>query len=133
MNRKTFLSVVGALGLVIGCVALFAPAVILAGKGVDPSPAPLVWVREVGVLIVAQSVVVLLVRREPDTVALRAVLWGNALVHAGLFPVEIAAFRTGVIARIDGILPNSVLHLVCAVGFVVLATRVVPPRVAASG
>ena len=77
MHRRTFLTIVGLLGLVIGFVALAFPAVLLAGKGVPPAPAPSVWVREVGVLIIALSTIVLLVRGQPDTPAMRAVLWGT--------------------------------------------------------
>jgi hypothetical protein len=91
---------------------------------VTPDPAPSVWVREVGVLILALSAIVLLVRGQPDTPAMRAVLWGNAVVHGGLLPIEIVAWHGGVITRLDGIVPNSVLHALVAVGFVLFALRV---------
>ena len=124
MHRRTFLTLVGTLGLVIGLVALFFPAVLLAGKGVPPEPAPSVWVREVGVLILALSAILLLIRGQPDTPAMRAVLWGNSIVHGGLLPIEIVAWHAGVITRLDGIVPNSVLHLLVAIGFVFFARRV---------
>jgi hypothetical protein len=124
MQRRIFLTVVGTLGLVIGLVALFFPAFLLAAKGVAPDPAPSVWVREVGVLILALSAIVLLVRGQPDTPSMRAVLWGNAIVHGGLLPIEIVAWHGGVITRLDGIVPNSVLHVLVAVGFVFFARRV---------
>ena len=125
MDRKTFLTIVGTLGLVIATIALGFPAVLLAGKGVAPEPATCVWVREVGVLILALSVVLLLVRAQPDSPTMRAVLWGNAIVHGGLFPIEILAWHGSVIPRLDGIAPNSVLHVVVATGFVFFAQRVV--------
>jgi len=124
MNRTTFLTIIGSLGLVIGLVALTAPSVLLAGKGVAPSAAPAVWVREVGVLIVALSAMLLVVRNHADSPTMRAVLWANAVVHAGLFPIEILAWHRGVITRLDGIVPNSILHLVVAAAFVVFARRV---------
>jgi len=95
MHRKTFLTVVGTLGLVIGLVALGFPTVLLAGKGVQPEPAPSVWVREVGILILALSAILLLIRDQPDTPAMRAVLWGNAIAHGGLLPIEIVAWHAG--------------------------------------
>ena len=124
MHRSTFLAVVGTLGLVIGLAALCFPAVLLAGKGVPPEPAPCVWVREVGILILALSLILLLVRDQPDTPAMRAVLWGNAVVHGGLLPIEIVAWHAGVITRLDGIMPNSVLHVLLGTGFVFFARRV---------
>jgi hypothetical protein len=131
MHRKTFLAVIGTLGFVIGLVALCFPAVLLAGKGVAPEPAVCVWVREVGVLIVALSTILLLVRGQPDTPAMCAVLWGNAIVHGGLLPIEIIAWHGGVITRLDGIAPNSVLHAVAAIGFAFFARRVVTSNEAA--
>ena len=80
--------------------------------------------REVGVLIVALSAVLLLVRRDPDSRSMRALLWGNAIVHIGLFPVEILAWHAGIVTRLDGIAPNSVFHVVVAAGFVLFARRV---------
>lgn len=124
MSRRTFLTIVATLGLVIGLVALCFPAVLLASKGVLPELAPSVWVREVGVLILALSTMLLLVRGQPDTPAMRAVLWGNAIVHGGLLPIEILAWHGGVITRLDGIVPNSVLHVLVAIGFVFFARRV---------
>lgn len=123
MPQRTFLTIVGAIGLVIGTVALLFPAVLLASKGVLPDPAPVVWMREVGALILGLSAIVLLVRRQPDTPSLRAILWGNALVHGGLLPIEIFAWHAGVITRLDGIVPNSILHVVVSAGFVFFATR----------
>lgn len=131
MPRTFFLTSAGGVGVVIGAIALLFPTAILAGKGVAPEPATAVWVRELGINILALSVMVLLVRRHADAPTLRAVLWGNALVHAGLFPIEIAAFHAGVITRIEGIVPNSILHVLLAAGFLFFAggrtrDRVVP-------
>lgn len=122
MPRSFFLTLVGAVGLAIGLLATFFPETVLAIKGVALNPVTGVWVREVGVSIVAVSVIVLLVRRSPDTPTLRAVLWGNALLHAGLLPIEIAAFHDGVITRVDGIVPNSILHVAFGIGFVLFAS-----------
>ena len=121
MHRKTVLTIVAGLGFAIGLIALCFPAVLLAGKGVPPEPAASVWVREVGVLILALSVILLLVRAEPDTPTLRAVLWGNAIVHGGLLPIEIVAWQDGIITRLGGVVPNSLLHVTLCVCFVLFA------------
>ncbi len=126
MKRKTFLVLIGIVGFIVGSVALLAPAILLQGKGVAPEGAAMVWMRETGVLILSISVILFLLRDEADSRAMRAVLWGNALVHAGLLPIEISAWRSGVITRLDGIAPNSALHLLAAGGFIVFAIRVVP-------
>lgn len=123
MHRRTFLTIMGVIGSLVGSVALLAPTVLLGGKGVPPEGAPTVWMRETGILIVALSAMLLLLRTEPDSRALRVVLWGNALAHAGLLPIELCAWHAGVITRFDGIAPNSALHLLAVCGFAAFATR----------
>lgn len=124
MHREIFLTVMGAVGLLVGSVALFKPAALLAGKGVSAEGAPSVWMRQTGVLILATSVVVLLLRGSPDSDALRAVLWGNALLHALMFPIEVVAWRKGIITRLSGIVPSSLLHVAACVGFTFFALRI---------
>ena len=123
MTRKAFLTSVGTIALAIGVFALTWPAALLASKGVAPNPVAKVWVREVGVLILASGVLTLLVRKHPDSPTLRAFLFSSTLVHAGLLPIEIAAWTTGVLPGLGPILPNSVLHVVVATGFLYYALR----------
>jgi hypothetical protein len=123
MNRTTFLTLVAAVGLAVAAFALVFPAALLAGKGVPPNPAAQVWVREVGVLIAASAVLALLVRKHPASPTLRAFLMANALMHAGLLPIEIVAWGAGALTRLGGIVPNSILHVAFAFGFLFYARR----------
>ena len=131
--RKTFITITALVGVAVGLFALLAPAALMASKGVAADPAAAVWVREVGVLILPLGVLAFLVRAEEDSRALRSVLVANALVHFGLFPIEIAAYRAGVITELSGIVPNSLLHVLLAAGFTYfaatmrLAARTVSP------
>jgi hypothetical protein len=116
--------------LLVSCVAfavaVFAlgfPDALLAAKGVQPNPELLVWVREVGALILAAGVTTFLARKSPDSVALRALFVGTALLHLGLLPIELIAYYQGVITQLGGVLPNSMLHIVLAVSFVGYARR----------
>jgi len=122
LPRSTFLSFAAAAALAVGSFAVALPHVLLAGKGVAlPNDAAALWVREVGVTIFALGAILFLVRKHPESPTLRALLWGNALVQLGLLALELAAHRQGVIPRLSGILPNLVLHVVLAIGFVAYA------------
>jgi hypothetical protein len=121
MQRESFLIAIGAIGVIVGTIALVAPRVLLTGKGITSESAAEVWMRQTGALIVAASLVVLLVRDAPDSATLRAIFWGNAFLHAAMFPIEILAWRRGTITRLSGIVPNSILHLTACAGFVVYA------------
>jgi hypothetical protein len=124
MNRSSFLTLSSAIAFAVAGLAFAFPHALLSGKGVTPDPAPVVWVREVGALIFAAGVTTYLCRKAPDSLALRAVLTGNAVLHLTLFPIELIAFTHGVITKLEGVLPNSLLHIALATGFIVTASRV---------
>ena len=124
MARRSFLTFSSVVAFAVAVFALGFPRGLLAGKGVTPDAALLVWVREVGALILAAGVTTFLVRKAPDSEALRGVLIGNAVLHLALLPIELVAFSQGIISKLGGVVPNSVLHLALAVGFALHASRV---------
>jgi len=124
MTRPSFLTFSSVVALTVAAFALGYPSGLLAGKGVAPSPALLVWIRELGVLILAVSVTTFLVRKQPDSITLKGILIGNALLHFGLLPIELLAFSQGVIPKLSGVLPNSLLHALLGAGFVIHARRI---------
>lgn len=101
----------------VGLFALLYPGPLLAGKGVSQNPAANIWVRELGVLLIATGIVAFLVRGQADSPTLRAVLIGNLIIQTGLWPIEPLAYRRGIITKLSGIVPNSVLHVFLAGGF----------------
>lgn len=128
MSRRSFLTFSSVVAFAVAVFALAFPTALLAGKGVQPNAATLVWVREVGAMILAAGVTTFLVRKAPDSEALRGVLIGNAVLHLGLLPIELAAFFQGIVTELGGVVPNSVLHVVLAVGFGLHAQRVTSAR-----
>jgi hypothetical protein len=122
--RTTFLTLSSLIALAVGAFALALPHALLESKGVSlPNHAAAVWVREVGITILALGVILFLVRKHADSPTLRAVLFGNAIVQLGLLPIEIRAYQNGVLGLASGIIPNSVLHVLLAGGFLLFAVR----------
>ncbi len=117
MKRSTFLAFTATVAFVVGAFALFAPATLLATKGISSSTTD-VWVREVGVLLLAVGATTFMVRNHENSPTLRALLVSNAVIQVGLFPIEILAYHEGVIVTLSGIVPNSIIHLCLAVGFI---------------
>jgi hypothetical protein len=119
-----FLTFSSGVAVAVGCFAVVLPQVLLESKGVAlPNEAAAVWVRELGVAIFALGVTLFLVRKHAASPTLRAVLYGNALVQLGLLPIEITAHHERVLTRVAGIVPNSLLHVVLALGFLACASR----------
>jgi hypothetical protein len=131
MTQRTFLTLVSLIALSVGTFAVIAPADLLASKGVAPSEAGNLWARELGVALVGLSVATFLCRSHAPSPTLRAFLIGNAILQVGLFPIEILAYQRGIITNAAGIVPNSILHVLLAAGFVYFASRA-PRRETAS-
>lgn len=116
MKRAVFLTLASGIALAVGAFALVAPSTLLASKGISSAAAG-VWVREVGVLLVAVGISVFMVRHHGDSPTLRALLIGNLVVQLGLLPVEVLAYREGTITVLAGIVPNTLIHGLLACGF----------------
>ena len=123
MKRKTFLLIVSPIALIIGSSALFFPAMLLESNGVISSHETQVWMREVGVLLIAMSIILFLSHNQDDSRSLRAILIGNFVVQIGLFLVELLAFQNGIIKDISGIAPNGILHIILSVGFLYFTVK----------
>jgi hypothetical protein len=82
-----------------------------------------VWMQETGIALVSIGVAVFLLRGQPDSPTLRAFLIGNTVLQLGLLWIELSAFADGVITKLSGVAPNSVLHIALAFGFTYFAAR----------
>jgi hypothetical protein len=117
VSRKIFLTLAAAVALGVGAIAIAFPAEFLATNGTLPSGAADVWMRETGVLLVCMGLIVLSVRSQPDSPAMKALMLGNLLAQLGLLATELTGYGAGVITKLSGIAPNSVLHIALASGF----------------
>lgn len=133
MNRTSFMTVASLVALAVGTVATAFPQVLLASKGVDLSPPVIVWVRQVGVLLLAVGGMAFGMRRHPDSPTLRVFLLGNGVHQLMLAPIEVLAFRDGTITRLSGIVPNTVLHVLLATAFFGFGLRMLRAPVVTPG
>ena len=112
MNLKILLTVLSIIATLVGVATITRPAQFLKSKGANLTPATVIWMRQVGVLILAQGITCFLLRDQPISPAVRAFLAGAAFTQLGLLPIEIVAYRRGELTKLSGIVPNSVLHVV---------------------
>lgn len=124
MRRKVFLTIASMIALAVGVFALCAPDVLLQSKGVQVTAGPIVWVREMGVMLIAVGATVFMVRQHEDSVTLKAVLIGNVIVQLGLLVIEPLAYAAGTITKLDGIAPNTLIHVLLATGFCYYAQKI---------
>jgi hypothetical protein len=112
MNLTQLLTLMSTIAAIVGFLAITWPVRLLESKGAAVSPATVIWMREVGVLIFAQGLTCFLLRNEPVTPAVRAFLAGAAVTQLGLLPIEISGYLRGSLTKLSGIVPNSVMHAV---------------------
>lgn len=112
MKRSIFFTIVSIIAMAIGVFALGFPKILLESKGVVDNPAANVWMSEVGMLLLAIGTIVFMIRNEPASLTLRAILLGIIMIQSGLFIIEILAYLNNIITEISGIVPNCALHLV---------------------
>jgi len=124
MSRKLFLTIAALIAFLVGVAALAAPYAVLGSKGIAGNLQAEIWTREVGVLLASIGVMAFLLRSAVDSMELKAFLFGNFLVQAGLFPIELLAWISGTITQLSGIVPNSALHVLLAGGFAYFAFQI---------
>ena len=112
MNLEILMTVLSIIATLVGVAAIARPVQFLESKGANITPASVIWMRQVGVLILAQGITSFLLRDEPISHAVRAFLAGAAFTQLGLLPIELVAYRRGELTKLSGIVPNSVLHAV---------------------
>lgn len=112
MKPRTFFLLSAVVASSIGCLALFAPDLLLEGvKGVSADGPSRVMARTTGALLCCIGAMDFLVRDHEDSPTLRAVLLANAFVHLGLMPIDPLAWATGTFQTLGSFLPNTVLHM----------------------
>ena len=124
MSRYVFLTLASFIALAVGAMALAFPTALLDSKGVIPHAGTVVWLREMGAVLIATGVTAFLLRRCEGGPALRAWLVGQALLQLALLPIEPLAYIQGTVTKLSGIVPNTLLHVLLAFGFFHFAFKI---------
>lgn len=118
MDRKTFLTIASIIALLVGTVAIIFPGSLLQSKGVEPISGTVVWVTEVGILLIAVGIIAFGIRKHETSATMKVILFGNIIIQIGLTVIELIAYSDGIITKLSGIIPNIALHIIMATGFI---------------
>lgn len=119
MSRKTFLTIASLIALAIGALALLAPVLLLGTlKAAVPNAAAIVMARTAGVLLLSVGLLGYLVRDHGDSPTMEAILKANLFLQLCLLPVDPFAYLNGTYATLASFVPNTVIHILLAAGFV---------------
>lgn len=118
MSRQFFLTIASIIAFSVGLFAILFPSTLLESKGVEPLAGTLVWTRETGLLLLTIGIIAFSIRKHETSETLKVFLWGNVIIQIGLFAIELLAYFSGIITKFSGIIPNLILHILLAIGFI---------------
>lgn len=132
MSRSLFLTLGAAVAAAIGLLALTAPNVLLTQlKFAQSNPAAEVMARTVGVLLLSVALVNFLVRKHPDSPTLKAILIGDLFLQLAILPIDPWAFYNGTFNTLASFIPNTIIHILLAAGFIYYLATMEPETSAA--
>jgi hypothetical protein len=118
MKRKTFLTIVSCIAMLIGVFSLTLPSVLLESVKVAlPSETANVMACTVGVLLISIGILNFMVRGHEDSPTLKSVLIANLILQLGIMPIDPIAYLNGVFTTLGSFMPNTILHIILACGF----------------
>lgn len=118
-SRKTLLTLTAVTAIAVGTLALLAPGILIEKiKVAAPSATADVMARTAGVLLVTIGLLNFLVRGHGDSPTMRAILLVNLILQVPILPIDPLAFLSGTFTTLGSFMPNTILHLLLAVGFV---------------
>lgn len=115
MKRSTFLSAAALIGIVFGLGMLIMPEQAFAMYAITLDGGSRAIAQSLGALVLSVGIMNWIVRNAEDSVALRAVLYGNLAIHALTLVTDILAVTSGAINEQGWI--SVGLHVVLGGGF----------------
>jgi hypothetical protein len=121
MNRSHFLLLAGILAAFFGITMLVSPQQMLANMAHDAPEGRLV-LQWMGVVLFSVGCINVVARKDPGSIALRAVMLGNIILHVLGFGIDVYHHSLGFV-QISGVIMGGVVHGVLAAGFVYYLTK----------
>lgn len=122
MKRSSFFLVTTIIAFVFGLMMLFAPLKAVEGFGMVPTFEAGLIFRTLGVTILSTGVLNFLVRDQPDSPALKAVLIFNVVLHGLGMAVDLLGVFQGII-DFTKIIPGLLAHLFIGIGSLLYVAR----------
>ena len=126
MSRKTFLIIAGILPIFFGLNMMFNPKIMLDMVAIETNLSATMILQWMSCPLITIGVMSLLARNDAGSVALKAILIGNILVHALGMGVDVYQFAIGWI-KVSGVVFGAVLHIGLAAGFAFYLVRLPKP------
>jgi hypothetical protein len=117
MKRSTFLFITGIIPIIFGTIMMIAPGSMLANMLTNEANLQTLSVTQwVGCGIFSIGLVNFLSRKDPGSIALKALMFGNIALHSLGLCFDFYDFTNSVMT-FSGLITGLILHLVFIIGF----------------
>ena len=116
MSRKSFMFIAGLMAMVFGGGMLAAPDQMLANMAQDSEGARHV-LQWMGCMLLGLGFINIGARHDPGSIALRAVMLGNIVLHVLGFGIDVYHNSLGFV-QTSGVIAGAVVHGGLVAGFV---------------
>ncbi len=117
MKRQTFLTIAAAIAALFAVMMLASPGKMIEGAGGQQSDTTNVVFHAMGIMLLSLSIIIFIARKDEGSIALRAILIGNIVMHVATIPIDWIAWQQGTFTQFSGLIPGSIVHAALAVGF----------------
>jgi hypothetical protein len=123
MKRKYFLILSGIVAWIFSLGMIFMPEGFTSGISAQPPTAAVnTWAQFLGTNLFAIGFINLFSSFSPWSSALRAILWGNIVLHVLAIATDVNAYNNNII-NLGGLMQGTVVHAVFIIGFSIYAFR----------
>ncbi|MCI0707402.1 MAG: hypothetical protein L0Y80_07970 [Ignavibacteriae bacterium] len=119
MKRSTFLVISAVLGMFVGLMQMLATEDMLSSFGMTPDAAGILIVRLFGAITFSVGLMNWVARNADDSVALRAILYGNLAIHFLQLVIDIMGITAGTLASTSW--GSVAIHALLGFGFAYFA------------
>jgi hypothetical protein len=117
MKRKHFLLISALVAWIFSIGMMLMPSGFTSGiSTVPPTPEVNAWAQFLGTNLFAIGFINLFSSRSPWSGAIKAILWGNIVLHVLAIAADANAYMNNII-NLQGIMQSTVVHLVFIIGF----------------
>lgn len=123
MKRSVFLIISAIVGILFGGMLLYAPSTSAENFGLTSTPEISLLFRSMGGMILSLGILNFLVRNEPDSYALKAILIFNLMTHLIGLIIDMNGIREGVL-MFNRVAVGFAVHILISLGCIYYLTRI---------
>ena len=118
MKRQTFFTIAASIGVLFSAYMILAPDKMMEGMGSQSSETTNIILQVMCVMLFSIAVMLFLARKDEGSIALRAIIIGNIVMHIASIPIDWIGYNKGIFTKISGLVPGTIIHIILAIGFI---------------